>query len=106
LRQIIDHLRPPARALRMPPLFPGVAALSDDLSILDGWRETRPIPLGQLDSLDVVLAQRPKDVRRAQGLRYRVFYEEMAAIADYRMRLARRDVDAFDPICDHLLVRR
>ena len=82
MRQIIDRVRPPLAPLRAPPLFPGIAALGE-LNILDGWREPRPAPLGQLDSLDVVLAQRPKDIRRAQELRYRVFYEEMAAIAVY-----------------------
>ena len=104
MRQIIDRVRSPLVPLRAPPLFPGIAALGE-LNILDGWREPQPAPLGQLDSFDVVLAQRPKDIRRAQKLRYRVFYEEMAAIADYRTRLARRDIDAFDAICDHLLVR-
>jgi putative hemolysin len=62
-------------------------------------------PLGRLGDLDIRLASKAKDVRRAQKLRYRVFYKEMAAIADAPTRLARRDVDAFDAICDHLLVR-
>lgn len=92
MQQLIDRLRPPLAAV-------------DITSILDGWREPQPVPLGQLNSLDVVLAQRSKDIRRAQKLRYRVFYEEMAAVPDYRTRLARRDTDSFDPICDHLLVR-
>src|SRR5205823_534371 len=42
--------------------------------------------------------------RRAQKLRYRVFYEEMSAIPDAAARVARRDVDGYDAICDHLLV--
>jgi putative hemolysin len=103
LRQLIDRLRPPFAALGLPP-FPVVHAFHE-FSVLEGWRGRQPAPLGQLDSLDVRLAQKPKDVRRAQKLRYRVFYEEMAAVADYRTRLARRDIDAFDAICDHLLVR-
>ena len=103
MRQLIDRLRPPFAALGLPPL-PAVPSFSD-LNVLEGWRGRQPAPLGQLDSLDVRLAQKPKDVRRAQKLRYRVFYEEMAAVADYRTRLARRDIDAFDAICDHLLVR-
>ena len=73
---------------------------------LGRWRGERLTePLGKLGTLDIRLAQTAKDVRRAQKLRYRVFYQEMAAIADARTRLARRDVDAFDTICDHLLVR-
>ena len=54
--------------------------------------------------LEVRLARNPAEVRRAQRLRYRVFYKEGAAIADAKTRLARRDIDAFDSICDHLLV--
>jgi len=62
-------------------------------------------PLGRLGSLEVSLARNAKDVGRAQKLRYRVFYEEMSAMPDARTRLARRDIDAFDAVCDHLLVR-
>jgi putative hemolysin len=64
-----------------------------------------PEPFGRLGSLDVSMARSAKDVRRAQKLRYRVFYEEMSAIPDAATRRARRDIDAFDAICDHLLVR-
>ena len=60
--------------------------------------------LGRIGSLEVRLAQTKKDVKRAQKLRYRVFYEEMAAVPDMLSRLKRRDIDAYDLICDHLLV--
>jgi putative hemolysin len=60
--------------------------------------------LGRIGSLEVRLAGRAADVRRAQKLRYRVFYQEMSAIADAGKLVSRRDVDAFDPVCDHLLV--
>jgi len=60
--------------------------------------------LGRIGSLEVRLAHKAGEVRRAQKLRYRVFYREMAAIADAAALFAQRDVDAFDPICDHLLV--
>ncbi len=63
-----------------------------------------PQTLGWLGSLEVRLAQTAAEVRRAQKLRYRVFYTEGGAIADAGAMLARRDVDAFDPLCDHLLV--
>jgi L-ornithine Nalpha-acyltransferase len=33
-----------------------------------------------------------------------VFYEEMSAIPDALSRLSRRDKDAFDRVCDHLIV--
>ena len=60
--------------------------------------------LGRLGPLEVRLADRKSDVRRAQKLRYRVFYKEVSAIADARMMFARRDIDAYDAICDHILV--
>lgn len=55
-------------------------------------------------SLEVRLAVGAKEIRRAQRLRYKVFFEEGAALPSPVTRLARRDADAFDPICDHLLV--
>ncbi len=60
--------------------------------------------LGRLGSLEVRLARTRKDIKRAQRLRYNVFYKDGTAIADARTMLARRDKDAFDEICDHLLV--
>jgi putative hemolysin len=60
-------------------------------------------PLGRLGSLEVHLANDTKDVRRAQRLRYRVFYGEMSA-KGLSARLLRRDADEYDEICDHLLV--
>ncbi len=60
--------------------------------------------LGRSGTLEVRLARTKKDVKRAQKLRWHVFYEEMSAIPDLRSRLKRRDVDAYDAICDHLLV--
>jgi putative hemolysin len=63
-----------------------------------------PATLGRLGALEVRLAQEKRDIRRAQKLRYRVFYKNGTAIADAATLLARRDKDAFDRICDHLLV--
>jgi putative hemolysin len=63
-----------------------------------------PTALGRLGTLEVRLAQEKRDVKRAQKLRYRVFYKEGTAIADAATLFARRDKDAFDKICDHLLV--
>lgn len=65
----------------------------------------RNVPsLGRIGSLEVRLARSAKEIRKAQELRYHVFYEEMSAIADPATQSARRDVDAYDDICDHLLV--
>ncbi|MGF1606770.1 MAG: GNAT family N-acetyltransferase [Rhodothalassiaceae bacterium] len=55
-------------------------------------------------SLEVRLAHDVKDVKAAQRLRYSIFYNEMAATPNLRMRLFRRDIDAYDGLCDHLLV--
>lgn len=72
--------------------------LSDARANLDAYT------LGRLGSLEVRLARHAADVRRAQRLRYRVFYDEGGAVPKILTRLARRDIDAFDAACDHLLV--
>lgn len=59
---------------------------------------------GRFGPLEVRLASKNSEIRRAQRLRYKVFYEEMSAIPGALALLSRRDEDAFDPILDHLLV--
>jgi putative hemolysin len=54
--------------------------------------------------LQVRLAETVADIEAAQALRYRIFYERMGARPAPEMALCRRDFDAFDDICDHLLV--
>ncbi|MCK0197461.1 GNAT family N-acetyltransferase [Ancylobacter sp. 6x-1] len=72
------------------------------------YRESRraagPASLGQIGPLEVRLACSAAEVRRAQRLRYEVFFEEMSAVPAPAARLARRDFDRFDAVCDHLLV--
>ena len=63
-----------------------------------------PITLGRVGSLEVRLAQTEREIRKAQRLRYKVFYKEMAAKPNHQAKFTRRDADAFDAICDHLLV--
>jgi putative hemolysin len=60
--------------------------------------------LGRCGSLEVRLARGPREIWRAQRLRYRVFYQEMSAKPDVVSRMFRRDADRFDAACDHLLV--
>ncbi len=60
--------------------------------------------LGRSGSLEVRLARGPREIWRAQRLRYRVFYQEMSAKPDVVSRMFRRDADRFDASCDHLLV--
>jgi len=60
--------------------------------------------LGKLGHLETRLARTKADICAAQSIRYRVFYEELGAIAPPSMKVLRRDKDAFDKHCDHLLV--
>ena len=55
-------------------------------------------------SIEVRLARSLKEIKAAQKLRYNIFYEEMHAKPDWRMRVTRRDIDPYDIFCDHLLV--
>jgi L-ornithine Nalpha-acyltransferase len=63
-----------------------------------------PLVLGRLGPLEVRLATTRKEIRKAQKLRYKVFFQEMSAVAPAHLKLIRRDKDAFDRVCDHLLV--
>lgn len=63
-----------------------------------------PKVYGRIGSLEVRLARKKSEIRRAQRLRYKVFYEEMSAIPGALAILSRRDEDDYDPIFDHLLV--
>ena len=68
-------------------------------------RRRRPRKVyGQINGLEVRLAESKADIRRAQRLRYQVFYEEMAASPSVTAMIRRRDEDPYDAICDHLLV--
>lgn len=60
--------------------------------------------LGRIGSLEVRLAATKTEIKKAQSLRFKVFYEEMHATPDLISRLKRRDIDPFDTHCDHLLV--
>lgn len=59
---------------------------------------------GHMGCLEVRLAARKKEIKKAQRLRYKVFYKEMSAIPDMQTKMKRRDIDVYDKICDHLLV--
>ncbi|HMK69055.1 MAG TPA: GNAT family N-acyltransferase [Stellaceae bacterium] len=55
-------------------------------------------------TLAVRLARTAAEVAAAEGLRYRVFYDEMGAKPSPEMARASRDFDRFDEFADHLLV--
>ena len=84
-------------------LLPGLEAKAGPVPNGRRWYPTNDT-LARLGSLEVRLARTAAEIRKAQQVRYQVFYQEGAAIADVATRLARRDVDAFDAVCDHLLV--
>ena len=60
--------------------------------------------LGRIGSLETRLARSAAEIDAAQAMRYRIFVEEMGAVLPSAEMRAKRDVDGFDAICDHLLV--
>ncbi|MFT5181116.1 MAG: putative hemolysin [Alphaproteobacteria bacterium] len=58
----------------------------------------------QTGTLSMRLAKTDADIDAAQALRYRIFYDEMAAKPSAEAARLRRDFDSFDDVCDHLLV--
>jgi len=63
----------------------------------------RPVSI-RLGAMEVRLAESEEEIRAAQDLRWRVFYQEMAAQPTPEMAAEQRDFDRYDEICDHLLV--
>ena len=57
-----------------------------------------------IEKVSVRLARDEDEVRAAQRLRYKVFYEEYAAIPSEDMIRDKRDFDPYDDIADHLIV--
>lgn len=60
--------------------------------------------LGRIGPLEVRLIKTRRELRAAQRLRFEVFYHEMSARSSLATLARRRDMDAFDEICDHLIV--
>jgi putative hemolysin len=102
-RGLFDRWRPLPPAAGVPGLISALQAYGG----LQTWaaRTHRPSQsLGRIGPLEVRLAQTAAEVRQAQKLRYRVFYQEGSAIPSPARQFARRDVDAYDALCDHVLV--
>lgn len=53
--------------------------------------------------IEVRLARTEEEIKAGQMLRYQVFFEEMGAKPNDKVRAEKRDFDDFDQICDHLL---
>jgi len=69
-------------------------------------RDLQGLPkiLGRFGNFELRIATTKKEVRKAQRLRYKVFYEEGDAVPQRGASLVRRDICPFDKFCDHLLV--
>ena len=67
-------------------------------------REIEPKVYGRVGNLEVRLARTWSEIKLAQRLRYQVFFEEMSAVPSRLAQFRRRDEDAYDALCDHLLV--
>lgn len=67
-------------------------------------RHIEPKIYGRVGNLEVRLARTWAEIKLAQRLRYQVFYEEMSAVPTRLAQFRRRDEDAYDALCDHLLV--
>ena len=102
-RSLFDRLRPSPAGAGLPGFISSLQAYGG----LRAWatRTYRFSPtLGRIGALEVRLAQSATEVRQAQKLRYQVFYQEGSAVPGPTRLLARRDIDGYDAICDHLLV--
>jgi L-ornithine Nalpha-acyltransferase len=102
-RRLFERFRPAPGG----PGLPGIISSLQAYGGLQAWaaRAHRPTQtLGRVGSLEVRLAQTAAEVRQAQKIRYRVFYQEGPAIANPGRLFAQRDIDGYDAICDHLLV--
>ena len=55
-------------------------------------------------NLEIRLARDEAEIDAAQALRYKIFFDERGAKPSPQAEESKRDIDAFDPYCDHLLV--
>ncbi len=90
---------------RLPQRFAALHAVRPQPARLLGLgRKIEPKIYGRVGNLEVRLARTRGEIKLAQRLRYQVFYEEMSAVPSRLAQFRRRDEDAYDAICDHLLV--
>lgn len=85
--------------------------LLDRVSLVDGAAQSngaaaRPSEglLGRIGNLETRIACNEREIDAAQAVRYRVFIEEMGAKIAPDATRRKRDIDAWDAVCDHLLV--
>lgn len=73
-------------------------------TVIPGFTPDDQPVLGRIGSLETRLARNGLEIDAAQRVRYQVFVEEMKAVLSPDAMRRRRDTDAWDSICDHLLV--
>jgi putative hemolysin len=66
--------------------------------------EGLPAVLGRSGPYEIRLATTAREIRKAQRLRYKVFFQEGHATAAQGAKLRRLDLCPLDAICDHLLI--
>lgn len=65
---------------------------------------TTPVPSQFFGTMEARLASDESEIRAAQQLRYKIFYEEMGAKPTPEFQKQKRDFDKYDDVCDHLLI--
>ena len=58
----------------------------------------------EVDNFVIKIAEKNSELKKAQALRYSVFYKEKKAIPTISKKLLRLDYDKFDKFADHLIV--
>lgn len=97
--------RKPGRFAQLPAGLAAIEALSAPARRFKPFsRDIEPKIYGRVGNLEVRLARTWAEIKLAQRLRYQVFFEEMSAVPSRLAQFRRRDEDAYDALCDHLLV--
>lgn len=73
-------------------------------AVLPAAKKREADVFGRIGSLETRLARNEREIDAAQQVRFRVFVEEMGARLPADAMRRGRDIDAFDAVCDHLLV--
>src|SRR5512147_2084267 len=102
-RSLFERLRPTPTSLGRPGLISSLQACGGLRALATRAHRTSRT-MGRIGTLEVRLARTAAEVRQAQKIRYQVFYQEGSAAPSPARLLARRDIDGYDAICDHLLV--
>lgn len=104
-KRMVGRLRDVAGRHNMPSGLLAQGQLAKDCHRPAVFKRRMPPKLyGRMGELDVRMAATRADIRRAQRLRYEVFYEEMSARPSSVAKVRRLDEDSYDSVCDHLLV--